>query len=247
MSGHSHWATIRRKKGAVDAKKGQIFSKLARAITLAAKQGGGKPESNINLQYAIERARAASMPKDNIDRAVKKGTGELGGASLETLTYEGVGAGGVLIIIECLTDNRNRTAGEIRKILELRNAAMGSGLWAFEQKGLITVPNTAITEDALMEAALEFGADDVQAAGDSFQVTTAPSDLEAVRKGLLSKEIPLGNVELALIPKTTVPVTAEAGRKLMDLLAELDDHEDVQNVYSNMELPDSLLNETDEE
>ena len=241
MSGHSHWATIRRKKGATDSKRGQLFSKLARQVTLAARQGGGDPDTNIGLKYAMDKAREYSMPKDNIDRAVKKGTGELGGAVLETAQYEAIAPGGVFILIEVLTDNRNRTSAEIRKLLEMRNAHLGSVAWAFEQKGLITVPSEGVSEDQLLEIVLDAGGEDMQRAGNVFQVTTAPLDLFRVRKALEDKGIKIEASEVTQMPKSSVPVEADVGRKLMDLLGQIEDHDDVQSVYSNMELPESLL------
>jgi YebC/PmpR family DNA-binding regulatory protein len=241
MSGHSHWATIRRKKGATDTKRGQLFSKLARQITIAARTGGGDPETNIALKYAVEKARGYSMPKENIERAVKKGTGELGGATLESAHYEAIGPGGVFILIEVLTDNRNRTSSEIRKLLEMRNAHLGSVAWAFEQKGLITVPAEGVSEDELLEVVLDAGGEDMQRAGNVFQVTTAPLDLFRVKKALADKGIKVEAAEVTQMPKSSVPVDAEVGRKLMDLLGQIEDQDDVQNVYSNMELPESLL------
>lgn len=241
MSGHSHWATIRRKKGAVDQKRGQLFSKLARQITIAARQGGGDPDTNIGLKYAIDKARQYSMPRDNIDRAVKKGTGELGGAQLENAIYEAIGPAGVFILVECLTDSKNRTSAEIRKMLEMRNARLGSVAYAFEKKGMITVTAEGQTEDALMEIILEAGAEDMQRTGNAFQITTSPGDLEAVRKALVAKNVPVESAEFTQVAKISVPVDEDTGRKLLDLMGALDDHEDVQNVYSNMELPQSLL------
>jgi len=241
MSGHSHWATIRRKKGATDSKRGQLFSKLARQITIAARMGGGDPETNIGLKYAMDKAREYSMPKDNIERAMKKGTGELGGAVLESAQYEAIGPGGVFILIEVLTDNRNRTSAEIRKLLEMRNAHLGSVAWAFEQKGLITVPAEGVSEDQLLEAVLDAGGEDMQRTGNVFQVTTAPLELYRVKKALADKGIKVESAEVTQMPKSSVPVDADVGRKLMDLLGQIDDHDDVQSVYSNMELPESLL------
>jgi len=241
MSGHSHWATIRRKKGATDSKRGQLFSKLARQIAIAARSGGGDPETNIGLKYAMDKAREYSMPKDNIERAVKKGTGELGGVALESAHYEAIGPGGVFILIEVLTDNRNRTSSEIRKMLEMRNAHLGSVAWAFEQKGLITVPAEGVSEDQLLEVVLDAGGEDMQRTGNVFQVTTAPLDLYRVRKALTDKGFKVEACEVTQMPKSSVPVDADVGRKLMDLLGLIEDHDDVQNVYSNIELPESLL------
>jgi len=243
MAGHSHWAGIKRKKQAVDSKRGQLFSKIARQITNAARTGGGDPDGNLALKYAIERAREISMPKDTIERAVKKGTGELAGSQLYSIVYEAIVPGGVFILIETLTDNRNRTASEIRKILEQRNAHLGNVAWAFEQRGLITVHASAVPEDALLEAALEAGADDMQRVGDSFQVITRPDELDSVRRTLADKGIALEAAELTQLPKNSVPVDEETGRKVLDLLEYLEDQDDVQNVYSNIELPEGLLAE----
>lgn len=243
MSGHSHWATIRRKKGAVDAKKGQMFSKLAKAITIAARQGGADAASNLSLKYAMDKARQFSMPKDNIDRAIKKGTGEGDGAQLESVKYEAIGPGGVFILIECLTDSRNRTASEVRKLLELKNARLGSVAWAFEQKALVTLAGEGVTEDQILEVALDAGADDVQKVGSSFQVTAAPHDGEAVRRALTEKGFKVEAFEVIQAAKTPMAVDEETGRKVLDLLGQIEDHDDVQNVYSNVDLPESLMKE----
>jgi len=243
MAGHSHWANIQRRKNAVDAKKGKLFSKLARQITIAARQGGGDPESNITLKYAIDKARAVSMPKENIERAIKKGTGELESERFETMFYEAIGPGGVFILMEILTDNRNRTAPEIRKLLEKKDARMGSVAWAFEQKGMIVVPAADVEEDSLLESVLEAGAEDMQRVGDTFQVITAPTDLDRVRRALVERGMPVESAELTRLPKTPNPVDEETGRKVLSLLEDLQDHDDVQNVYSNVELPEALLAE----
>ena len=244
MAGHSHSANVRRRKEAVGAKRGKVFSKLARAIIVAARDGGGDPVSNLALKYAVDRAKAVSMPKDNIERAIKKGTGELDGGALETCIYEAIGPGGVLILIEGLTDNRNRTAPEIRTILERKNAHLGSVAWAFEQKGVIYVPADAVTEDALMEKALEAGAEDMERVGDRFIVTTLPSELDSVRRALADASIAIEDAELSMEPRTTVAVDEESARKTLSLFDELNDHDDVQNVYSNLDAPEALLAET---
>jgi YebC/PmpR family DNA-binding regulatory protein len=244
MSGHSHWATIKRKKGAADQKRGAMFSKLAKAISLAARTGGGDPDTNIQLKYAIDKAKQSLMPRDNIDRAVKKGTGELtDSAALETVKYEAIGPAGVFILIDCLTDNRNRTASEVRKILELRNARLGSVAWAFEPKGMVTLPAEGVNEDQLTELVLDAGAEDLQRSGNVFQVTTAPGDLEAVRRALTEKGVKIESAELTQLAKTPQPVDAEVARKLVDLMGELEDHEDVQGVFSNMELSEAVMAE----
>ena len=243
MSGHSHAANVRRRKEAGDAKRGKIFSKMARNIMNAARTGGGDPSANLNLKYAIDRARAVSMPKDNIERAIKKGTGELDGKALEICMYEAIGPGGVFIMIDGLTDNRNRTASEIRKILERRNAHLGSVAWAFEKKGLITVPAAGISEDDLLETVLEAGAEDLQRVGDSFIISTAPADLDHVRRALVENGIAVEDAELSQVAKNDLKVDEKNCRKLLDLFEQLDDNDDVQNVYSNLDVPDAILAE----
>jgi len=246
MSGHSHWAGIRHKKAAADSKRGKLFSKLARRLTLVAKQGGGDPDTNIQLQYAVIDARAGNMPKESIDRAIKKGTGELGGEELFELTYEGYGPGGVALMIEAVTNNKNRTASEIRHIMDRSGGSLsgsGSTMWIFEKKGLIIVEAASADEDELMDVALESGADDMERVGESFQITTAPVDLEAVRQALEEKEIAIASAEITSLPQSTVNVDEATGRKIISLVEALDDNDDVQNVYANFELPESLLAE----
>lgn len=246
MAGHSHSANIRRRKEAVDAKRGKIFSKIARAIMVAARQGGGDPESNLNLKYAVERARAVSMSKESVARAIKKGTGKLEGDRLENCLYEAIGPAGAFILIEALSDNRNRTAAEIRKTLERKNAHIGNVAWAFERKGIIVVRAEGASEDDLLEIALEAGAEDMQATDDGFEITTAPADIEAVRKALTDRGIAMEDADLVQVPKTTVKVDEGTGRKLLELLDQLDDNDDVQNVYSNVDFPEVLTAETAE-
>ena len=243
MAGHSHSANIARRKGAVDAKRSKVFSKMARGIMVTARQGGGDPEMNLALRYAIDRAKAVSLPKDTIERAIKKGTGELGGGDLDACVYEAVGPGGTFILVEALTDNRNRTAPEIRKILERRNASQGNCAWAFERKGVIVVKAEGVSEENLMDLVLEAGAEDLQSSGEFFEITTEPADLEAVRAALTDKGIPIEDASISQVPKTTVAVDEETGRKLLDLLNDLDDQDDVQEVYSNIDFPDQLLAE----
>ncbi len=243
MAGHSHWAGIKRRKQSTDSKRGRVFSRIARQIMSAARTGGSDPDANLQLKYAIEHAKQVSMPKDTVERAIKKGTGELEGTQLESVMYEAIGPGAVFVLIEALTDNRNRTAAEIRKILELKDAHLGKVAWAFEQKGLIVVSAESVSEDALLEAVLEAGADDMQRVGASFEVVTAPVDLERVRRSLEEKGIPMDAAELTQLPKSPVPVDEHTGRKLLSLLQELDDHDDVESVYSNLDLPESLLAE----
>jgi len=244
MSGHSHWATIRRKKDVVDAKKGKVFSKLARSIMAAARSGGGDPTSNIRLKALLDEARSCRMPKDNIERAVKKGTGELAGENIEEIIYEAYGPGGVAIMIEVLTDNRNRTASEIRKILEVHGGSLaGSGAtaWLFSKKGLITVNRDAAAEDTLFEIAVESGADEIEPVGDSFQMTCQVQDFEAVKEALRLKNVPVSSAQITMVPSTTVPLEVEPARKILKLMDALDDHDDVQNVYANFDLPEAIL------
>jgi YebC/PmpR family DNA-binding regulatory protein len=245
MSGHSHWAGIKHKKALVDAKRGRLWSRLAKAIILAAKMGGGDPDANLRLRYAIDDAKAVSMPKENIQRAIKRGTGELDGGNLEEIVYEGYGAGGVAILCEVLTDNRNRTAGEIRKIFELSDGKLGSTgcvAWMFEKKGLFLVPASAIDEEKLMEAALEAGADDVKRVEDKFEVTCDPAIYRDVAKALADGGIEPEASDITRIAKNTVDINEpEAAQKVLKLIERLDDHDDVQNVSANFYIPDELM------
>jgi YebC/PmpR family DNA-binding regulatory protein len=246
MSGHSKWATIRRKKGAADAKRGQLFSKLARAIIVAAREGGPDPDANLALANAIEKAREASMPKDNIERAIARGAGAAaGGEAYEHVTYEGYGPSGVAVLVEALTDNRNRTASDIRHIFTKNDGNLGGSggvAWQFERKGVIIVDGERVDEDELTLSAADAGAEDVAVDGSSLQVTTAPEDLAAVRAALESAGVPLESAELTMVPKTTVRVEDEsAARKLVRLMDALEDNEDVQGVYSNFDIPENVL------
>ena len=247
MSGHSHWAGIKHKKALVDAKRGKLWSRLAKAIILAAKTGGGDPDANLRLRYAIDDAKAVSMPKENIQRAIKRGTGELDGGNLEEIVYEGYGSGGVAILCEVLTDNRNRTAGEVRKIFELSDGKLGStGCVArmFEKKGLFLVPASAIDEEKLMEAALEAGADDVKRVEDKFEVTCDPAIYRAVAKALADGGIAPETSDVTRIAKNTVDINEpEAAQKVLKLIERLDDHDDVQNVSANFNIPDEVMAE----
>ena len=246
MSGHSHWASIRHKKGAADAKKGQMFSKLAKNIMSAAKQGGGDPEANLKLKYAIEKAKQGNMPKDRIARAIKKGTGELPGESIEELVYEGYGPGGVALMIEVLTDNRNRTAAEIRKLFEKRDGKLaGSGAvsWMFESKGLFAVDASSIEEDELFTIALDAGAEDVQTFDEVYELTCAPGDFAGVKSALEEAGLTLTVAELTRLPQSTVTLDEANGRKIVPMVEELEEHDDVQNVYSNFDLPPDLMAE----
>jgi YebC/PmpR family DNA-binding regulatory protein len=245
MSGHSHWAGIKHKKALVDAKRGKLWSKLAKAIIVAAKMGGGDPDANLRLRYAIDDAKAVSLPKENIQRAIKRGTGELEGASLEEVTYEGYGAGGVAILCEVLTDNRNRTAPEIRKVFELSGGKLGGSgcvAWMFESKGLFLIPAENNDEEKLMEIALEAGADDVKRDSDKFEIICNPSAYQSVAKALADAGVTPEASQITRISKTTVDITdPDMAQKVLKLLERLDDHDDVQNVSSNFYIPDDVM------
>ena len=244
MSGHSHWATIKHKKGAIDAKRGKLFSKLSRAIIIAARHGGGDPEMNLKLRYAIDKARQVSMPKDNIERAVKRGTGELEGQTLEEITYEGYGPGGVAVMVEVLTDNRNRTASEVRKIFERSGGKMGSAgcvSYLFERKGIFGIDVKSTDEDTLMTLALDAGADDLRRSGNAFDVTCDPAAFTQVQEAIQKAGLTPVVAEISQVPKAPVDVDIETGRKVMRLMEALDDHDDVQNVYSNVNISEEML------
>ena len=249
MAGHSHWAGIKHKKALIDAKRGKTWSKLSKAIIVAAKMGGGDPDANLRLRYAIDDAKAVSMPKDNIERAIKKGTGELDSDMIEEVVYEGYGAGGVAVLCEIFTDNRNRTAPEIRKIFEMSDGKLGSTgcvAWMFDIKGLFLVPAAQTDEDTLLELALEAGADDVRREGDSFEITCDPSAYEAVSAALKQAGIDPEASQLAKIPKTTVDLDADTARKVLKLMERLDDHDDVQSASANFNIPDEVMAEIGE-
>jgi YebC/PmpR family DNA-binding regulatory protein len=243
MSGHSHWATIKHKKGATDAKRGKMFSKLSRAIIIAARHGGGDPETNLKLRYAIDKAREVSMPKDNIERAIKRGTGEVEGATYEELTYEGYGPGTVAVLVNVLTDNRNRTSGEVRKIFERHGGKMASAgavAYQFERKGLFGVDATAVDEDTLMSIALDAGADDLKRSGSTYEITCDPAHFNQVQEALKKNNITPQVAEITQIGKAPVDVDAETAKKVMRLVEALDDHDDVQNVYTNLNLTEEV-------
>jgi YebC/PmpR family DNA-binding regulatory protein len=246
VSGHSKWSSIKHKKGAADAKRGKLFSKLTRAIIVAAKEGGGDPANNLALQNAIEKARSYSMPKDNIDRAIAKGTGEgADGASYETVVYEGYGPEGVAVIVEALTDNRNRTASEVRHAFTKHGGSLGTTgavAWQFERRGVVVVPAAAVDEEELFMAAADAGADDVEADGDVFQVTSVPESLAAVRAAIEAAGFTVDSAELSMVPKTTVAVEDEsAAKSVMRLIDTLEDNDDVQDVYANFDIPEQVL------
>ncbi len=245
MSGHSHWAGIKYKKAVNDARRGRIWSKLARMIIVAAKAGGGDPSANLSLRYAIDKAKAANMPKDTIEKAVKKGTGELGPVNFEEVLYEGYGTGGVAIMVEALTDNRNRTGPEIKKIFEKHGGSLGSSgcvAWIFSQKGLITINTSNTGEDELMEIVLGAGADDMRTTGDIYEITCQPGAYEKLREALKEKDIATEVAEISMVPANTVPVDdAAAARKIITLMDAFEDHDDVQNVYANFDIPDEIV------
>jgi YebC/PmpR family DNA-binding regulatory protein len=244
MSGHSKWSTIKRRKGAVDAKRGAIFTKLIKEITVAARMGGGDPAANFRLRRALDEAKLSNMPADNVTRAIKKGTGELEGVSYEELLYEGVGPGGTLILCEIMTDNRNRTAAELRKVFDKHGGvlgAAGSAAWAFESKGLITLPESAATEEQLFEIAVGAGAEDVQSDGESWQITTPIEALEAVREALTQAKIAVNKADLAKIPKTPKTISGDDATRGVSLVEALEDHDDVQKVHTDFELSEEAL------
>jgi YebC/PmpR family DNA-binding regulatory protein len=240
MSGHSKWSSIKHKKAATDAKRGKLFTKLIKEITIAARLGGGDVKANPRLRTAVAAAKAQSMPNDNIDRAIKKGTGELGGAQLENAFYEGYGPGGVAIIVEVLTDNRNRTVAEVRFTFGRHGGSLGeSGCvgWMFKKKGIISIEKSAIDEDRLLELALEAGAEDVASDDpEAFEVTTAPENYQAVRDALEQAGIVIAHGEVASLPENTVKVSGHTAEQVLKLVEELEDHEDVQNVSSNFDI-----------
>jgi len=245
MSGHSHWSGIKYKKAAVDAKRGKIWSKLARMIIVAAKTGGGDPAANLSLRYAIDKAKAANMPKDTIEKAIKKGTGEVEGVNFEEVLYEGYGPGGVAIMVEALTDNRNRTTPEIKRLFERHGCSLGTGgcvNWMFSKKGLITVSSAEVDEEQLFEIALNAGADDMQNTGEVYEITCDPGAYERLKESLKEKEIPTQVAEISMVPQNTVPVSEEGvAKKIISLMEAFEEHDDVQNTYANFDIPDEIM------
>jgi YebC/PmpR family DNA-binding regulatory protein len=244
MSGHSKWATIKHKKGALDAKRGKLFTKLIKEITVAARMGGGDPGGNPRLRKAIADAKGQAMPNDTIKRAVQRGTGELEGASYEEILYEGTGPGGTLFLCEAMTDNKNRTVAEIRKVFEKNNGALGAGgsaQWAFERKGIITLAKESANEDQLMEIAVGAGADDYSDQGEEWQVLSNVSALDTVLKALEDAKIAVKTSAAGYIPKAKKPVTGRDAEVCLNLADSLDDHDDVQNVYADFDVPDDEL------
>jgi YebC/PmpR family DNA-binding regulatory protein len=241
MSGHSKWATTKRKKAAIDAKRGKLFTKLNKEITIAARQGGGDPDGNPRLRLAIDNAKSANMPSDNIDRAIKKATGELEGVNYTELMYEGYGPGGVALLIEAMTDNKNRTVAEVRHLLNKYGGSLGesgSVAWMFDRKGIIVLPVQGKTEDDLMEIILEAGAEDITSDEEYFEITTDLESFEPVRKAVIEAELQVENASLQWIAKNTVAVEGETAEKLEKLIDFLEDNDDVQNVFSNADFPE---------
>jgi YebC/PmpR family DNA-binding regulatory protein len=246
MAGHSHAANIMHRKGAVDAKRGKLFSKLCRAIFVAAKNGGGDPAANIRLRYAIDKAKSYSCPKENIERSIKKATGELGADNFEEVMYEGYGPGGVAVLCEALTDNRNRTAGELRRIFEVCGGNLGATgcvSYLFNYKGLFLVPIKHVAEDRLMEIVLEAGAEDLQRGDEYFEVTCDPRNFEDVRASLEEHKVATDNAETTYLASTTVDLDVENGKKMLKLRDLLDENDDVQNVFANDNIPEEVLAE----
>jgi YebC/PmpR family DNA-binding regulatory protein len=246
VSGHSKWSTIKHKKGAADAKRGKLFTKLTRALIVAAKEGGGDPAGNLALQNAIEKARSYSMPKDTIDRAIAKGSGADADASqFETIVYEGYGPSGVAVLVEALTDNRNRTAGEVRNVFTKNDGNLGGTgavAWLFERHGVVVVDASGVDEDELMLAAADGGAEDIEPDGSTFQITSAPESLAAVRAAVEAAGFTVESAELTMIPKTTVEVADEAdAKKVLRLIDQLEENDDVQDVYANFDIPERVL------
>ncbi|MBV8479901.1 MAG: YebC/PmpR family DNA-binding transcriptional regulator [Actinobacteria bacterium] len=246
MSGHSKWSSIKHKKGAADAKRGKLFSKLSRAIIVAAKEGGGNPADNLALQNAIEKARSYSMPKDNIDRAIAKGSGADADASaFETVVYEGFGPSGVAVIVEALTDNRNRTASDVRHVFAKNDGNLGGSgavAWLFERRGVVVVDANGVDGDELLLAAADGGAEDVELDGSSYEVTSAPEQLAAVREAVQAAGFTVEAAELTMVPKTTVEVADEGeAKKVLRLIDQLEDNDDVQDVFANFDIPERIL------
>ncbi|KPJ50769.1 MAG: transcriptional regulator [candidate division Zixibacteria bacterium DG_27] len=244
MSGHSKWSSIKRKKGKADAERGKVFTKLIREITVVAREGGGDPEANARLRSAIAAAKAANMPADNIKKAVMKGTGELPGVSYEAANYEGYGPGGVAVLVDVLTDNKNRTVAEIRHLFTKNGGNLGEAGcvgWMFQKRGYITVPKANATEDALLEIIVEAGAQDMEAGNDYYEITTPFTEFEKVRKALESKSIPIEDAEITMVPQTTVKLEGKHAEQMLRLMEAIEDHDDVQNVYANFDIEEEIM------
>ncbi len=244
MSGHSKWSSIKHKKGAADAKRGRIFTKLIKEITVAARMGGGDVDGNPRLRSAVLAAKAENMPKDNIERAIKKGTGELEGVSYDEIMYEGYGPGGVAMLVECLTDNKNRTVAEVKYIFDRHGGSLGSPgcvAWIFENKGVFTFDGPGITEEKLMEIALEAGAEDVSESDGEFEVISSPADFETVKKAFDDKKMLYKQAELTKIPKNTVKLEGKKAEQMLNIMEAFEDSDDVNHVYANFDIPDEVM------
>ncbi|MBT3259882.1 MAG: YebC/PmpR family DNA-binding transcriptional regulator [Deltaproteobacteria bacterium] len=244
MSGHSKWSTIKHKKGAADAKRGKIFTKLIKEITVAARMGGGDPEGNPRLRTAISAARAENMPKDNIERGIKKGTGELEGVSYEEASYDGYGPGGAAVLVDCLTDNKNRSVADIKHLFERYGGNLGEPgcvTWIFEQRGLVVFEKDKVDEDQLIDLALEAGAEDVIEEGTEFEVVTAPTDFETVKKAIDDAGLPYTLAEVTKIPKNMVKIEGKKAQQMINLMQALEDHDDVNHVYANFDIADDVM------
>ncbi len=244
MSGHSKWASIRHKKGAVDAKRGKIFSKLIKEITVAARLGGGDPEGNPRLRVAIQAAKGQNMPKDNIARAIKKGTGELAGTSYEEYNYEAYGPGGVALMVNCLTDNRNRTVADIKHIFERHGGNLGEPgcvSWIFEKKGLIVFEKNSVGEEKLLDLALEAGAEDIKESETQFEILTDPADFESIKKAFDDQGLRYSLAEISMIPQTTVKLDGRDAERVLSLMEALEENDDISHVYANFDIPDEVM------
>ena len=244
MSGHSKWSTIKHKKGAADAKRGKIFTRLIKEITVAARLGGGDPASNPRLRSAIQAAKAENMPKENIERGIKKGTGELEGVSYEEVNYEGYGPGGVALLVDCLTDNKNRTVADLKHIFDRHGGSLGEPgcvAWMFEKKGLIVSERGKVDEEKLLELALEAGAEDIKEEGTEFEVITAPSDFEAVKKAFDNSALAYHIAEIDMIPQNTIKLEGKKAERMLKMMEALEDNDDVNQVYANFDIPDDVM------
>ncbi len=244
MAGHSKWAQIKRKKAVNDKRRGQLFTRLIKEISIAAREGGGDPEANPRLRLAIQTAKDANMPQENINRAIKRGTGELPGMQFEEIVYEGYGPGGIAILMESVTDNRNRTVAELRHLMSKHNGRLekaGSVAWMFTKRGAIRVPTDAVEEDDLLHVIIESGADDMQPTDDYYEITTGLEQFEKVKQALAEKEIPVDSAELRMEPNSNIRVDGKEAEQVLKLIEALDEHDDVQNVYANFEIDDAVF------
>ena len=244
MSGHSKWASIKHKKGAVDAKRGKMFTKLIREITVAARMGGGDPDGNPRLRAAIAAAKAENMPKENIERGIKKGTGELEGVNYEETSYEGYGPGGVAVLVDCLTDNKNRAVADIKHLFERAGGSLGEPgcvAWLFEKKGLIVLEKKQVDEEQLLDLALEAGAEDVKEEKQEFEVIAEPNDFESVRQAIENAQLTYTLAEITMIPKNTVKIDGKKAQQMLNLMQGLEDNDDVSHVYANFDIDDEVL------